>query len=36
MLITTGINDPCVAAWNPAKFAARLQAAIASAKPVLL
>ena len=36
VLITTGINDPRVAAWIPAKFAARLQAATASDKPVLL
>lgn len=36
VLITTGINDPRVAAWEPAKFAARLQAATASDKPVLL
>ncbi len=36
VLITTGINDPRVAAWEPAKFAARLQAATASGKPVLL
>ncbi|MDQ2929808.1 MAG: prolyl oligopeptidase family serine peptidase [Gemmatimonadota bacterium] len=36
MLVTTGINDPRVAAWIPAKFAARLQAATASGKPVLL
>src|SRR5665213_500671 len=36
VLITTGINDPRVPAWIPAKFAARLQAATASDKPVLL
>ncbi len=36
VLITTGINDPRVAAWEPAKFAARLQAATTSGKPVLL
>ncbi len=35
-LITAGINDPRVIAWQPAKFAARLQAATdASLKPVL-
>ena len=34
-LVTAGINDPRVIAWQPAKFAARLQAATASAKPVL-
>ena len=36
VLITTGINDPRVAPWIPAKFAARLQAATASGRPVLL
>lgn len=36
VLVTTGINDPRVDAWVPAKFAARLQAASASDKPVLL
>lgn len=35
-LITTGINDSRVVAWNPAKFAARLQAANSSDKPILL
>lgn len=35
-LITAGINDPRVIAWQPAKFAARMQAATASSKPVLL
>jgi prolyl oligopeptidase len=35
-LVTTGINDFRVAAWNPAKFAARLQAANSSDKPILL
>ena len=34
-LVTAGINDPRVIAWQPAKFAARLQAASASTKPVL-
>lgn len=34
-LITAGINDPRVPAWEPAKFAARLQEATASGKPVL-
>jgi len=34
-LITAGINDPRVIAWQPAKFAARLQAATTSGKPVL-
>ena len=36
ILITTGINDPRVAPWEPGKMAARLQAATASGKPVLL
>ena len=34
-LITTGLNDPRVIAWQPAKFAARLQEATTSGKPVL-
>ena len=34
-LITAGMNDPRVIAWQPAKFAARLQASTASGKPVL-
>ena len=36
VLLTTGINDPRVAPWMSAKMAARLQAASASGKPVLL
>ena len=36
VLLTTGINDPRVASWEPAKMAARLQAATTSGKPVLL
>lgn len=36
VLVTTGINDPRVDAWVPAKLAARLQASTASGKPVLL
>jgi prolyl oligopeptidase len=36
VLVTTGINDPRVPPWEAAKFAARLQAATASGKPVLL
>ena len=36
VLVTTGINDPRVDPWQPAKFAARLQAATASGRPVLL
>ncbi len=35
-LITTGINDIRVTVWQPAKFAARLQAANVSENPVLL
>ncbi len=34
-LVTAGINDPRVIAWQPAKFAARLQTASTSEKPVL-
>ncbi|MUP45809.1 S9 family peptidase [Gramella sp. BOM4] len=36
MLITSGMNDPRVIAWEPAKFAARAQAANASDEPILL
>ena len=36
VLVTTGINDPRVEAWQAAKMAARLQAATTSGKPVLL
>ena len=36
VLITTGANDPRVAPWQPAKLAARLQAATSSGKPILL
>lgn len=36
MLCVTGATDPRVAPWHVAKFAARLQAATASKKPVLL
>jgi prolyl oligopeptidase len=36
VLLTTGINDPRVAPWQAAKMAARLQAATASGKPILL
>ncbi len=35
-LLTTGINDPRVAPWQPGKMAARLQAANAGGRPVLL
>jgi len=34
-LVTAGMNDPRVIAWQPAKFAARLAAATSSDKPVL-
>ncbi|WP_232432333.1 prolyl oligopeptidase family serine peptidase [Chamaesiphon minutus] len=36
MLITHGITDPRVEPWQSAKFAARVQTASASGKPVLL
>jgi prolyl oligopeptidase len=36
VLVTTGFNDPRVDSWQAAKMAARLQAATASGKPVLL
>jgi prolyl oligopeptidase len=36
MLITTGWNDPRVISWQPAKFAATMQKANASNKPILL
>ncbi len=36
VMAVTGINDPRVAPWQPAKFAARLQAASSSGRPVLL
>ena len=36
VLLTGGFNDPRVVVWQPAKMAARLQAATASGKPVLL
>lgn len=36
MFLTAGINDSRVAAWQPAKFAARVQAATSSGNPVLL
>jgi prolyl oligopeptidase len=35
-LLTTGINDPRVAPWQPGKMAARLQAANATGRPILL
>ncbi len=36
VLLTTGVTDPRVAPFHPAKMAARLQAATASDKPILL
>ena len=36
MMVTAGVNDPRVDPWQGAKMAARLQAATASGKPVLL
>ena len=36
VLLTHGINDPRVEPWMSAKMAARLQAATASEKPILL
>lgn len=35
VLVTSGFNDPRVVAWEPAKFAAKLQSANASENPVL-
>ncbi|HEX7761901.1 MAG TPA: prolyl oligopeptidase family serine peptidase [Caulobacteraceae bacterium] len=36
VLLTTGVTDPRVAPWEAGKFTARLQAATASGKPVIL
>lgn len=36
VMLTTGVTDPRVAPFHPAKMAARLQAATSSGKPVLL
>jgi prolyl oligopeptidase len=36
VLLTAGMNDPRVDVWQPAKMAARLQAATTSGRPVLL
>jgi len=36
VFLTSGINDSRVAAWQPAKFAARMQAATSSENPILL
>jgi len=36
VILTTGMNDPRVTPWMPAKMTARLQAASSAAKPVIL
>ncbi len=36
VMLTAGMNDKRVVAWQPAKFAARLQASIVSSRPILL
>jgi prolyl oligopeptidase len=36
VMLTAGMNDPRVVPWEPAKMAARLQAATANGEPVLL
>jgi prolyl oligopeptidase len=36
VLLTAGMNDKRVVAWQPAKFAARLQAATSGSRPILL
>ena len=36
VMLTTGMNDPRVSSWEPAKMTARLQAANSSKKPILL
>jgi prolyl oligopeptidase len=36
VMLTTGINDPRVVSWEPSKMAARLEAASAGGRPVLL
>jgi prolyl oligopeptidase len=36
ILLMTGVNDPNVSPWQSAKMAARLQAATASGRPILL
>jgi prolyl oligopeptidase len=36
VMLTTGMNDPRVAPWQPGKMAARLQAATSSKRPVIL
>lgn len=36
VMLTTGLNDPRVVVWQATKMAARLQAATASGKPIIL
>ncbi len=36
VMLTAGMNDKRVVAWQPAKFATRLQASIVSSRPILL
>ena len=36
VMLVTGVNDPRVPVWQPAKMTARLQAATSSSKPVIL
>ncbi|HWL84363.1 MAG TPA: prolyl oligopeptidase family serine peptidase, partial [Polyangiaceae bacterium] len=36
MMYSTGVNDPRVPSWSPAKMAARVQAATGSGRPVLM
>jgi prolyl oligopeptidase len=36
VLLTAGLHDPRIPPWQPAKLAARLQAATSSGRPVLL